>query len=206
MQESTRRSTSRAQAANVGRELERQHGDGAVGEIDAGAAQTGFLIERRVGGHVLGYVGDVDLQFVVAVFELADVDGVVEIAGGFSVDGDDGKIAVVAAVTQCFGGNFGFVASFDGLGFLDHFGREAVGEVKLADHDFDVDSEVVFFAQNLDHAAARLLRGAWPVGDFYVDDYAFQILPVGVDRGFFADDAISGFFFWGALSCPLWLL
>src|SRR5580658_1372465 len=34
----------RTQAANVGREFQRQHGDGAVGEIDAGAAQTGFLI------------------------------------------------------------------------------------------------------------------------------------------------------------------
>ena len=94
----------RAQAANVGREFERQHGDGAVGEIDAGAAQAGFLIERRVWGYVLRYVGDVDLQFVVAVFELADVDGIVEIARGFSVDGDDGKVAVVAAVREFFGG------------------------------------------------------------------------------------------------------
>ncbi len=95
----------RAQAANVGREFERQHGDGAVGKIDAGAAQAGFPIERRVGGYVLSDVGDVDLQFVVAVFELADVDGVVEIAGGFTVDSDDGKIAVVAAMTQCVRGN-----------------------------------------------------------------------------------------------------
>ena len=38
-----------------------------------------------------------DLQFVVAVCELPDVDGVVEVAGGFAVDGDDGEIAVVAA-------------------------------------------------------------------------------------------------------------
>jgi hypothetical protein len=152
------------QAADVGREFERQHGDGAVGEIDAGAAQAGFLIERRIGRHVLGHVGDVDLEFVVAVFELADVDGVVEIAGGFSVDGDDGKIAVVAAVAQCVGGN----NIFDGLRFFDDFGREAVGQVKLADHDLDVDSEVVFFAENFDDAAARLLRGARPVGDFYV--------------------------------------
>ena len=30
------------------------------------------------------------------------------------------------------------------------------------------------------------LRGARPVGDFYIDDYAIEILPVGVDRGFFA--------------------
>src|SRR5208337_4265432 len=179
-----------AQAANVGREFERQHGNGAVGEIDAGAAQTGFLIERRVGGYVLGDVGDVDLQFVVAVFELADVDGVVEIARGFSVDGDDGKLTVVAAVTQCAGGNVGC----DGLGFCDHFGREAMGQVKLADHDLDVDSEVVFFAENFDDASARILRGAGPVGDFHVDYYALEILPVGVDCGFVAYYTIDRLF------------
>src|ERR1019366_624149 len=139
----------RAQAANVSRELERQHGNGAVGEIDAVAAQTGFLIERRVGRYVLGDVGDVDLQFVVAVLELPDVDGVVEIARGFAVDGDDGKLAVVAAVSQCVGGNVGC----DGLGFFDHLRREAMRQVKLADHDLDVDAEIFFFAENFDHAS-----------------------------------------------------
>ena len=52
--------------------------------------------------------------------------------------------------------------------------------MKFADHDLDVDPEVVFFAENFDDAAARILRGAGPVGDFYVDYYAFQIFPVGV--------------------------
>ena len=62
----------RAQAADVGGEFERQHGDGAVGKVDAGAAQAGFLIERGVGRDVLGDVGDVDLQFVIVVGEHAD--------------------------------------------------------------------------------------------------------------------------------------
>ena len=48
----------------------------------------------------MGHVGDVDLQFVVAVCEIADVDGIVEVASGFAVDGDDGEIAVVAAAAQ----------------------------------------------------------------------------------------------------------
>ena len=117
----------------------------------------------------MGCVGDVDLQFVVAVFELANVDGVVEIARGFAIDGDYGKLTVVSAVTQGVGGDFGG----DGLGFFYYFGREAVGQVKLADHDLYIDSEVVFFAEDFDDAAARLLRGAWPVGDFHVYDYAF---------------------------------
>ena len=38
----------RAQAADIGREFQRQHGNGAVGEVDAGAAEAGFLIERAV--------------------------------------------------------------------------------------------------------------------------------------------------------------
>ena len=62
--------------------------------------------------------------------------------------------------------------------------------MKFADHDFDVDAEIVFFAEDFDYAAARILRGAWPVGDFYVDDYAFQILPVGVAGGLIADYAV----------------
>ena len=53
-----------AQAADVGRKLLRQHGDGAIGEVDAGAAQAGFEIERGVGENVLGDVGDVDLELV----------------------------------------------------------------------------------------------------------------------------------------------
>ena len=51
----------RTQAANVGGEFERQHGHGAVGKVDAGAAQAGFLIERGVGRDVLRDIGDVHL-------------------------------------------------------------------------------------------------------------------------------------------------
>ncbi len=87
-----------AQAADVGRELLRQHGDGAIGEVDAGAAQAGFEIESGVGLNVLGHVGDVDLEFVAgAVGALADENGVVEVARGFAVDGDDGQRAEVGA-------------------------------------------------------------------------------------------------------------
>ena len=87
-----------AQAADVRREFEWQHRDGAVGEVDAGASQAGFLVERGLGRYVLCDIRDVDLQFVVSVFEFAHMHGVVEIAGGFSVDRDDREIAVVAAI------------------------------------------------------------------------------------------------------------
>ena len=52
-----------AQAADVGRKLLRQHGDGTIGEVDAGAAEASFEIERGVGQNVLRYIGNVDLEF-----------------------------------------------------------------------------------------------------------------------------------------------
>ena len=51
-------------AADVGRKLLGQHGDGAIGKINAGAAEAGFEIECRAGKDVLGYVGDVNLKLV----------------------------------------------------------------------------------------------------------------------------------------------
>ena len=59
-----------AEAADVGGELLRQHGDGAIGEVDGGAAQARFEVERRTGRDVLRHVGDVDLQFVTVVRSL----------------------------------------------------------------------------------------------------------------------------------------
>ena len=53
-----------AQAADVGRELLRQHGDGAIGKVDAGAAEAGFEVECGAGADVFGHVGDVDLELV----------------------------------------------------------------------------------------------------------------------------------------------
>jgi hypothetical protein len=42
----------------------------------------------------------VDLQFEIAVGKMADGDGVVEVAGGFAVDGDDGQRAEIAAMAK----------------------------------------------------------------------------------------------------------
>ena len=50
-------------------------------------------------------------------------------------------------------------------------------QVVLADDDLDIDAEVVFVAENLDHAAARILRRGWPVGDLDIHHQAFQVVP-----------------------------
>ena len=62
--------------------------------------------------------------------------------------------------------------------------------MKFANHDFDVHAEIVFLAQNLDHASARILRGRRPIGDLDVHYHAIQILPIGVLGGLFADDTM----------------
>jgi hypothetical protein len=61
-----------AQAANVGREFQGQHRNCTVGEIDAGTAEAGLLIEGAVASHVMSDVGDVDLELVVVVGKLAN--------------------------------------------------------------------------------------------------------------------------------------
>ena len=94
----------------------------------------------------MGDVGDVDLQFVIVVGQHADENSVVEVAGGFSVDGDDGEIAEVAAALKFAGRDGGGNV----LGFFEHCRREMMRQVEFADGDFYVDAEVVFAAEDFD--------------------------------------------------------
>ena len=68
----------------------RKHGNGAIDEVNGITAEAGFAIERRLGTNVVGDVGDVYLKEPAAVVAALDVNGVVEVAGGFAVNGDDG--------------------------------------------------------------------------------------------------------------------
>ena len=54
--------------------------------------------------------------------------------------------------------------------------------MKLANDDFDIDAKVVFIAENLDHAPARIAGRRRPLGDLYFDDHAFQIAPLVLSR------------------------
>ena len=103
------------------------------------------------GAYVMADVGDVDVQRVVAVGEAVDPDGVVEIASGFAVDGDDGHLAEIAAAFEIG------AAMADGhrLRLLDDLRRKLVRQVMLADDDLDIDAEIVGVAQDFDHAADR---------------------------------------------------
>src|SRR3954447_340282 len=88
------------QRADVGCELNRQHGHGAIGEVDAGTAQQGVLVNGRSGLNVVADVRNMDLQREMAIGPLFDPDGIVEIARGLAVDGDNIQMAEVAAPTE----------------------------------------------------------------------------------------------------------
>ena len=176
-----------AKAADVGGELLRQHGDGAVGEVDGVAAQAGFEVEIGAGEDVFGDVGDVYLELIRIVGELGDEDGIVEVVGGFAVDGDDGQVAEVAAGGDDFGIEMGDFAGFGEDGF-----GEDVREMVFADHHLDVDAEVIGIAEDLDDAAAGGTVGGREVGDLDIDDESFEIVEVDSFGccGFFAEDAV----------------
>ncbi len=82
---------------------------------------------------------------------------------------------------------------FDVLRLVEYFGRETMRQVKLANDDFDIDAEIVFVAENLNHSSARILGGRRPVSDFDIDDYAFEVVPFGAAGGLLAQNAIDGF-------------
>ncbi len=145
-----------AQAADIGRELLRQHGDGAVGEVNAGAAQAGFKIESGSGADVFGYVGDVNLELVAAIGAIGHQNRIVEIPRGFAVDGDDGQSAKIDPAGDSF-----CVEMRDAARFGQHVLGKDARQLVLADHHLHVDAEVVGRAENFDHAADGRSAWAW---------------------------------------------
>ena len=119
-------------------------GTARSGKVDAGAAQPRFRVDGRAGAHVVADVGDVDVQRVVAVRQAVHPDGVVEIARGFAVDGDDGHVAEIAAAFELRRGDRGRDRPAPARRTS---GGKLVRQVVLADDDLDVDAEIVGMAR-----------------------------------------------------------
>ena len=101
---------------------------------------------------------------------LADEDGVVKVARGFAIDGDDGQRAEVGSA-----GGYALVEVRDPAGFGKHgLGKDA-RQLMLADHHLHVDAEVVGRTENFNDAADGRARGRGPAGDLDVDDEAIQV-------------------------------
>ena len=125
------------QAADAVRQLLGEHGEDAVGEVDARAARAGFQVERAPGGHVVRHVGHRDRQ-AEARAERLDQHGVVEVARVLAVDGDDREAAEVEAA----GGGRGRHARRHAARGGGHLGREVAGQVVGGDHRLGLDPGV----------------------------------------------------------------
>ena len=77
----------------------------------------------------MGDVGDVNADFDVALGKFAERDGVIEIAGGIGIDGDNEVAAEIFSAD-------GAVGEFDGgkrFGFGESFSGKSGGEIKFPD-------------------------------------------------------------------------
>src|SRR6202165_251041 len=129
----------------------RKHRNGAIGEVNGGSAETSLPVESALRSNVVRYIGDVDLQVPAAIGAMLYVDGVVEIARGLSIDGDDRQVAeILAARTLDF--THGTRAM---LRFMQNFGGEYMREMMLANDDLGVNAELAGTPENLDDPAGR---------------------------------------------------
>src|SRR5206468_2708905 len=100
-----------------------------------------------------------------------DPNGVVEVASGFAVDGDHRDVAEVATAFEFLRGD----DDGDGFGLFDHFGREAMRKVVLANDDFDVYAEIVRIAEDLDDTADGFLAFLGKFEQLDIDDHAVEL-------------------------------
>ena len=117
-----------AQRAEFVGEAWGKHGDDAIDEVDAVGPFASFLVEGGAGQDVVGNIGDMNSEFDVTSGKFAEGNGVVEIAGGIGVDGDDQFGAEVFAAD-------GVAGEFDGGeggGFREGVGREGGGEIEFS--------------------------------------------------------------------------
>src|SRR6266446_8182479 len=129
----------------------RKHRDGAIREVNGGAAETRLPVESVLRSNVVRYIGDVNFEVPAAISAMLYVDGVVEIARGLSIDGDDRQVAEILAA-RTLGFTHGLRAT---LRFIQNFAGEYMREMMLADDDFGVNAEIAGTPENLDDPAGR---------------------------------------------------
>jgi hypothetical protein len=149
----------------------RKHGNGAIDEVDGITAKTGLAIERRLGTNIVGNVGDVHLKEPAAVVAALDVNGVVEVAGGFAVNGNNGELAEIFPPGAIVFRN----GQGETLGFMQKFVGESVGKMMLANDDFGIHTEIAGAAKYFDDAPGGRSAAARIAEEFNVDDGAVEL-------------------------------
>src|SRR5947207_12718536 len=113
------------------------------------------------------------LKLEVAIIQTVNRNSVIEIARGFTVNGDDWELPEIAPLVQLARGD----QWLDRFGLLQHLCRKLVRQVEFADYDFYVHPKIIRITATFDRAAARSARRRGPVSDFDVHNYVLEIIP-----------------------------
>src|SRR5947209_6284613 len=101
------------------------------------------------------HVSNMDVKLIISIFEALDQHGIIKVAGGFAVNGDDRKITIINAPRNLARGNDGA----DGLRLFQRFRRKDMADVVLADDDLHIHAKIIFIAQDFHDPSARVLGG-----------------------------------------------
>ena len=175
----------RPQAANVGRKLLRQHGNCAVGKVDARTAQPRLQVKIGPFAHVLGHIGNVHLQRKAAAGALFHQHRVVKVLCRLAVDGHNGQSAKIAPLCYLCRIEMGYRTRFG-----QHVFREDTRQLVLADHHLHINAEIVRGAQHLHHTSLRRLIWRGPRGNLHIDNQTFEIVMLRPRSGLFAQRAM----------------
>src|SRR5580698_10032971 len=159
------------QRADFGGELQRQHRNGAIRKIDAGAAQESFFIDRAARFYVMADIGYVHLQCIIAVRQTIHPNRVIEIPRRLAVDGYYVQRPIILAPGH-------FILANDvrkALSLLQNLRWKMMRDVMLPDHDLDIHAEIVRASEDLDNTPHGLAAILGKLQNLHVDDHAIQV-------------------------------
>ncbi len=122
--------------AQVRRERARQHGDGAIGQVDRAASLERRFVERRAGAHVVRHVGDRNPQAVRTVCAARAPHCIVVVARVFRIDRRKREVGEILPAGERVARNFlsvrlGFAHGFGRMPFFDGLAHEDLGHLDL---------------------------------------------------------------------------
>ena len=153
------------QRADAVGQLGRQHRDDLVGVVNARRALERFLIQRGAGADIVADVGNVNAQLV-AVVQLLQADGVVDVLRLGGVNREDGNAAQVQALRDLGGVNRGVVV---GAGLLQHLWRELLADAAAIQDGLGALGRIVGGTEFLDNGGAVVAVAVAAVGDEEAD-------------------------------------
>ena len=142
-----------------------QHGDGAIGKVHTCAAHPSLGIQGRAGANIPGDIGDVNLKLGMSIRKGTHEDGIVEVAGGLPINGDDRQAAKVLTTGKLRLGQACHGVLCLGRSLRQDMGRKGVLYGMFADDDLHIDAEGVRRPKHLDDAAPSCTSGLGKLGD-----------------------------------------